>query len=316
MKNMPRMIAIALVGAVALVALALFFVRSAGNISSTPPHADAHEESDSVVMSDEKIKAAGIELVATGPGEIKSKVKISGVLQPDQENLVTITPRFPGVVREARVRVGDKVKKGDTLALIESNQSLTVYELKAPIDGTIIERNVALGEYASEQKAAFVVADLSQVWADFSVHRRDLSKVRVGDPVSVDPEDGNPPVEVKITYVAPVGLSDTQSALVRAVIPNADLRFRPGLFVSGIVVSSAKKVPLFVRSSALQTLENRTVVFVRNGEKFEAREVELGPSDGENVEILFGLIDGDLYAAKNSFVIKAEIGKATAEHAH
>ena len=71
-----------------------------------------------------------------------------------------------------------------------------------------------------------------------------------------------------------------------------------------------------MKLSALQTLENRNVVFVREGEKFEPREVELGDRDAEQAEVLFGLGEGDVYAARNSFVIKAEIGKASAAHEH
>ena len=78
-----------------------------------------------------------------------------------------ITPRFPGVVREVRKRVGDTVQKNEVVANIESNQSLTHYELRAPIAGTVIDRQIALGEYASEQKPAFTVADLSTVWVGF-----------------------------------------------------------------------------------------------------------------------------------------------------
>ena len=73
---------------------------------------------------------------------------------------------------------------------------------------------------------------------------------------------------------------------------------------------------IVVKSSALQTVENRTVVFVRNGDKFEARDVEIGERDPEHVEITFGLLEGDIYAAKNSFVVKAELGKGSASHEH
>ena len=116
--------------------------------------------------------------------------------------------------------------------------------------------------------------------------------------------------------LSPVGSSDTQSALARAVVSNSDLRLRPGLFVTGRVVFAAKPVTIAVKASALQTVENRNVVFVRNGEKFEARDVEVGQRDPEHVEIVFGLLEGDVYAAKNSFVIKAEIAKGTASHDH
>ena len=238
------------------------------------------------------------------------------MLQPNQEALVQVTPRFPGIMREVRKRVGDTVTANEVLARIESNQSLTTYDLRAPIAGTVIERQAALGEYASEQKAAFTVADLSTVWADFAIYRRDLAKVRVGATVLIDPEDGGAPVSAKISYISPVGSTDTQTAMARAAVSNEGGRLRPGLFVSGKLLLAEKPVEIAVKTSALQTMENRTVVFVRSGEKFEARDVELGARDGEMVEITFGLIDGDVYAAKNSFVIKAEIGKASAAHEH
>jgi cobalt-zinc-cadmium efflux system membrane fusion protein len=219
-------------------------------------------------------------------------------------------------MREVRKRIGEIVTAGEVLARIESNQSLTTYELRAPIAGTIIERQAALGEYASEQKAAFTVADLSKVWADFAVYRRDLAKVKVAATVLIDPESGGTPVSATISYISPVGSSDTQTAMARAIVVNEQGDLRPGLFVSGKLLLAEKPVEIAVKASALQTLENRTVVFVRNGEKFEPRDVETGARDGEMVEITFGLIEGDVYAAKNSFVIKAEIGKASAAHEH
>ena len=105
-------------------------------------------------------------------------------------------------------------------------------------------------------------------------------------------------------------------ALVRAVVPNDGLRLRTGLFVSARLILSAKKVTVAVKSSALQTVENRNVVFVRNGDKFETRDVEIGARDSESVEILFGLLEGDRYAARNSFIVKAELGKGSAGHEH
>lgn len=311
---------ILLIAVAAVAGLALQLQRPLGGKGSGDPHGHGghggHEHAEGIALSDAKIAAAGIELQKAGPGVLRDGLVLNGILQPNQEALVQVTPRFPGVVRDVRKRIGDKVNKGDLLATVESNQSLTSYELRAPLAGTIIDRAASLGEYASEQKPLFVIADLSTVWADFSVYRRDLARVRVGDNVMIDADDGGAPVEAKIAYVSPVGSSDTQSALARAVVRNDDLRLRPGLFVTGRVVLSAKNVAIAVKSSALQTLENRTVVFVRNGETFEARDVELGERDPEQVEVIFGLMEGDVYAAKNSFVIKAELAKGSATHEH
>lgn len=276
--------------------------------------AEKEEHSEGVVFSEAKIATAGIELAQAAPAVLHDSLLLNGAVQPNQEALLQVTPRFPGVVRDVRKRIGDRVQKGDVLAIVESNQSLTPYELKAALGGTVIDRQTTLGEYVSEQKPAFVIADLSTVWVDFSVYRRDFARVAVGDQVLIDPADGKRGIEAMISYVSPVGSSDTQSAVARATVPNPELRLRPGLFVTGKLILSARQVPLAVKVSALQTIENRTVVFVRSGDKFEARDVEIGQRDPEFVEITFGVLDGDMYAAKNSFIVKAEMAKGGADN--
>ena len=90
----------------------------------------------------------------------------------------------------------------------------------------------------------------------------------------------------------------------------------PGAFVTGEIAVAEFDVPLAVHNEAIQTVEGRTKVFVQEGERFEAREVELGRTDGEFSEVLSGLKAGDHYAVKNSFILKAELGKSEAEHVH
>ena len=328
MKTVIRMLGYAVVAmfcaaAVAAAAYYVFdpkFANSAKNAESKghghgakEGHDDHHD--DGVKLTDAQVATAGIELLTAGPRELRDILRLNGMIQPNQEALVKVTPRFPGVIRSMRKRLGDKVKKDEVLATIESNQSLTTYELKAPIDGTVIDRDGTLGEFASEAKPIFTIADLSTMWIDFAVFRRDFARVRIGDPVSIDVDDGGPPIEARIDYVSPIGASDTQTAMARAVVPN-DGRLRPGLFVIGRVVLSARPVEVAVKTSALQTIEGKTVVFVREGDKFAAREVELGGRDADWVEVTFGVLAGDVYAARNSFVIKAEIGKAGAAHEH
>jgi cobalt-zinc-cadmium efflux system membrane fusion protein len=319
MKRLIRSGTVFILAVVLVIGGALYWRQpSPGSAPARDSHGHAHgkHEEGAVELSDAKIAAAGIELVTASPGTLHDSIVLNGIIQPDQERLVQVTPRFPGVARAIHKRIGDRVEKGELLAKVESNQSLTVYQLVAPIAGTIIDRQVALGEHIGEQKPAFIIADLSRVWIDFSVYRRDLNRVRVGDTVMIDAEDGGPTIEAKLSYISPVGNSDTQSALARLALDNKGLRLRPGLFVTGRLLLTAKPVSIAIKSSALQTLENRTVVFVRVGEKFEARDVELGERDAEQVEVVFGMLEGDIYAAKNSFVIKAEMAKGAASHEH
>ena len=122
---------------------------------------DAHDHDDGVKLSDAQVATAGIELLTAGPRELRDILRLNGTIQPNQEALVKVTPRFPGVIRSMRKRLGDAVRKDEVLATIESNQSLTTYELKAPIDGTVIDRDGTLGEFASEARPLFTIADLS-----------------------------------------------------------------------------------------------------------------------------------------------------------
>jgi cobalt-zinc-cadmium efflux system membrane fusion protein len=277
--------------------------------------AEAHGVEGQARLTDGQIAEAGIELLRSGPQELRELLRLAGIVQPNQETLVKVTSRFPGVIRSMRKRLGDKVAKDDLLATVESNQSLTVFELKAPIEGTVIDREGTLGEFASEQKPLFTIADLSTMWVDFSVHRRDSARVRTGDTVSIEVDDGGPAIEAKIGYISPLGASDTQSFTARAVVPNGG-RLRPGLFVVGRVLLAARRAEVAVHASAIQTVEGETVVFVRTGEVFEARKVQLVDRDADWVAIKAGLKAGETYAARNSFVIKAELGKAGAEHEH
>ena len=156
---------------------------------------------------------AGVTLAQAGSATLTDTLSFNGVLRANQEAVVQVTPRFPGIVKSIRKRIGDNVAKDDLLASIESNQSLTAYDLKAPIGGTIIDRQISLGEYASEQKPAFVVADLSTIWVDLSIYRQDIKRVRLGDEVLIDPDDGRGEIKASISYLAPVGISETQTAL-------------------------------------------------------------------------------------------------------
>ena len=313
LRNVIGIVVIAAIGTVA------FYNLPSGGKTASKGHGGhgAHEEhSDGIALSDAKVAAAGIELLKASAATLRDTILLNGMIQPNQEALVQVSPRFPGIVREVSRKVGESVKKNDLLARVESNQSLTTYDLRAPIAGTIIDRQVALGEYVTEQKAAFTVADLSTVWVDLSVYRRDMKRVRVNDEIHMDVGDGGEAIKGTISYLSPVGSADTQSSLARVVVDNTDQRLRPGLFISARLVLSAREAPIAVRLTALQTVENRTVVFVRDGDKFQARDVELGERDAEAVEVLFGVADGEIYAAKNSFIVKAELAKGTATHEH
>ena len=284
-------------------------------------HAEEAAESDhgqEIEMSAADQKEFGIELATAGAGEIVAQINLPGEIHPNDDRLAHLVPRYEGIVIEVHAREGDRVKKDQTLAVIESNQTLTRYPLKTLIDGTVIEKHITLGESASPDRAPFVVADLSTVWVNLSVYQRDLSRIRPGETVRIQADDATLAATGEITYVTPVVEESTRTATARVVMDNADGRWRPGMFVVGRVEVSRRNVEVAVPRSALFTLHGETVVFIQDEHGFEAREVTVGETDVTSAEILTGLRPGDGYVSDGGYTLKAELekGKFGEGHAH
>ncbi|OHB63649.1 MAG: hypothetical protein A2Y76_09500 [Planctomycetes bacterium RBG_13_60_9] len=188
------------------------------------------------------------------------------------------------------------------------NEHLAWYPLRAPFDGTVIDKRLSLGEAVKDDADAFVIADLGTVWVDFRVHQKDLPAIGLGQTIVI--ECGPDRVEGKIAYLSPVVDNDTRTALARVIVPNPSACLRPGMFVSGVVTLKDTEVPLVVEKSAIQYIDDQPCVFSYDGRAFEKRHVILGRTDGPRVEITAGLQPGESIVTKNAFRIKSEMEKA------
>ena len=195
-----------------------------------------------------------------------------------------------------------------------NDASLARFEIKAPIAGAIIEKDVTLGEAVTAGDKLFELADLNTVWLDISVFPKDLSYVGVGQVVRVTAAGVNESTTGTISYVQPLANTTTRAVLARVVLKNPDGRWRPGLFVTAIAITTESDVQVAVAKDALQSYEAKQVVFVETGEGLTPRSVKIGRSDGVSVEILAGLQAGERYVSKNSFVVKSEMSKGEAAH--
>jgi cobalt-zinc-cadmium efflux system membrane fusion protein len=217
--------------------------------------------------------------------------------------------------RQKLITLGLSISDIDS-SIRNPDQNLARYELRAPFSGVVIEKNISVGETVNENEVIFVIADLSTVWVDATVYAKDLNLVKVDQKVTVTSDVLGAETQGVLTYVGPLVGGKTRSAKARVVIPNPDGIWRPGLYVNIKVVHEETAVPLAVRAEALQTFRDWDVVFVRVGNLFEARPLELGRRDGELVEVLGGLLPGDKYVSENSFILKADVEKAGASHDH
>jgi membrane fusion protein, heavy metal efflux system len=190
------------------------------------------------------------------------------------------------------------------------------YALKSPINGVITRKQVVSGQVIDMSQILFEVADLNTVWAEMSIPTKDLGVVKVGQNVTVGATAFAQTEAGKITYIAPLIDPQSRTATARVVLNNQKRNWLAGLPVNIDLVADEVNVPLAVSLEAIQSLQYGDVVFGRYGDNFEARPVELGRRDSKYVEVLSGLIEGEQYAAGNSFIVKAELGKAGASHDH
>ena len=340
-----------------------------------------------VKMTDAQLKSNGVQIATAGPARIKTALQLIGEIRLNEDRTVHIVPRLSGVVESVSASVGDKVRKGQIIALVSSQTladqrsellatrkrsalarttfdrekklweekisaeqdylqarqalqeaeiaeqsarqklaslgaalptsgNLTRYEIRSPIDGVITEKNIATGEVLKEDAGIFVVSDLSTVWVDLTVYAKDLNAVRTGQQATVNATDFDAEATGTISYVGSVVGDQTRTAKARLVLPNPKGLWRPGLPVNVNLVADEVEVPVAVAADAVQTLRDWTVVFGRYGDQFEARPITVGRSDGKAVEVLNGMNSGEQYAASNSYLIKADIGKAGASHDH
>lgn len=260
------------------------------------------------------LKAADIEVATATSQTIKTQLKVVGKIVPNRDTMAPIYPRYAGIIQNMNKNLGEEVKKGEPLVTIESNESLQNYTINAPITGTIVQKYVTNGELAQSTKPVYDVANLNDVWADFTLYRKEAPAIKKGMTIRVIGDDGKPDSTSIISYISPLGIEDSQTTLARAVLPNQNRLWLPGMYVNGEVLIKEKNVPVAVALSAIQRLGEQEVVFVQQGNFFEATPVSLGQQDNEWVEILSGLEEGQRYVIKNSFFIKAELGKEGASH--
>lgn len=275
-----------------------------------------HEAGGHVEFDPASMRELGVSIRTAGAGELKLVLPLNGKLVPHEDRVAHIIPRYPGILREVRKRLGDPVAAGEVVAVVENNQSLQPYEVRSLLAGAVVRRHATIGEFAGDTTDIFEVADYSELFADFYLFPAEFEKVQVGQKVVVRFPGQDRAVEATISFLSPVTDSATQSRFARAVIANPGGVYQPGMFVTGEVVLEEVPVRVAVQATALRMSEGKTVVFVAAREHLEPRPVSVGRRDRETVEILRGLSAGERYAAGNTFILQAELEKGEAEHEH
>lgn len=265
-------------------------------------------------LSAQAAQEGGIRLERAGPATIGELRELIGtvVLAPSAQG--EVRARFPGPIRALYKQVGQSVRRGELIARVESNESLQVYPVYAPMDGVIARRN-NVGDIAGEEPL-YTIVNPSATMVQFNVFSRDLESIRPGQPVAIQTLDGTTIGNVRLTNFLPQGDASTGTAVIQAPLPNPGGRWRAGMSLKGQVLVAGRQVPLAVRTRALQRFRDFTIVFAAYDGTYEVRMLELGQRTPEWTEVLGGLDPGTPYVADGAFLIRADIEKSGASHDH
>ena len=294
---------------------------AACSATNTPPQAAAEDaapaqDHDSTTIEAEIAAQSGIVTAPAQAGTIADEHEVQGLLTPVDGRVAQVMARFPGPIRQLRVNVGDRVRAGQVVAAIDSNVSLTTYTVASPIGGVVLSRPAQVGAVAGEGTPLFEIGDLSQLWVDLHIFGADTQHITAGVPVTVRRMTDGVSQATTLERVLPGTATASQSTVARAVITNDDGLWRPGAAVQARIVVATQPAQVVVPLSALQTMDDAEVVFVRQGNTYTAREVTLGARDAAKVEVRSGLQAGEQVVVEQSYLIKADIGKAGASHEH
>ncbi|EKS39784.1 efflux RND transporter periplasmic adaptor subunit [Afipia broomeae] len=377
---------------------ALCFVAAYAHEKQPVQEQPAQHDEPGITLSEKQVAAGNFAVQEARGGLLSKRMVVPGAIVPSGDRIAKVSVRLLGTVAEVRKRLGDTVREGDVLAIIESREvadaksqylaarvafdlqdtlftrskslfeskvssendflraktafedirikfdvarqklfalgltsdqiavlpqqpveSLRLQELRAPMNGRIAERRVDLGSLVGregQESELFVIVDSSVVWAELALAAADLAVVSEGQKITISAGSQGEPLPATIMFVSPLLDKDTRLARVVASVDNPAHILRPGMFVTAEIPFQQVKADVVVPKTAVQNIEGQSAVFVRTSTGFEPRRIVTGREDSRSFEVTSGLTAGDPIATANTFVLKADLGRGEASHAH
>ncbi|AIT08510.1 hemolysin D (plasmid) [Sphingomonas taxi] len=333
-------------------------------------------DKDAVSLSAQQIADAGIEVGRPAIGGVAGAIELLALVQGDPQGVQVVSATIGGRVVSLTRNLGQSVRRGDALAIIESREAASLnaeieaararsalaqsnlrreqrlfaervspeqdliaartaateaniavrlaqqqlsatggsggalnrVAIRSPLSGQIIARSATLGQTVAADGELYRVANLSRVTIAASLSPADAGKVKPGTRVEVTSAGRRQ--EGRVTFVSPALDETTRLVQVIASLDNAGGTWRVGEPVTAsILLPSIGDHSITVPSTAVQSVENKMVVFVRTPSGFKAVPVQAGRRNGDQVVITSGLTGSERIATTNSFTLKAELGK-------
>jgi cobalt-zinc-cadmium efflux system membrane fusion protein len=274
-------------------------------------HTDEHHEEGHIEMTHDNALKAGIVNQQATSGQINNITTVYGRSVIDASAVSQVRARFSGLITQLNVNVGDEVKTGELIATVESSASLKHYNIKAPISGVVTKRFANVGELAGEHPL-ITIENYEQLWVEYKIFPSQSHLIKKGQKVSISSSRE----QITSTIKHLMANKNNPFITARALINNPDGKWHPGQLLTGKIVTNQVNVNIVIDNRAFQEVEGKMVIFITNKGGYETREVEVGLTDGHYSEVLSGLELGEHYALINSYLLKADLGKAGASHSH
>ncbi|WP_430461474.1 efflux RND transporter periplasmic adaptor subunit [Thalassolituus sp. LLYu03] len=283
-------------------------------------HDDEHDHEPQSLHLDEKARQDnGIETAIAGPAQVEQHHSLYARLITPPGAQINVSARFPGLIQSLKVQPGERVQKGQVLAIIESNDSLRPYPLTAPINGVVSQLQAGAGEL-TPNNALLTITDPERIWAELTLFGDARQQVQTGQAVHI--EHGDHQHTQPIQQLVSDGVNPWSQALAplthlaSATAEKNTCALRAGETTRAWIDVQTIQAAVAVDNRALQEMDGRWQVFIQQGDTFSARPVQLGVRGDKTTEIKSGLHAGDIYVVRNSYLLKAEQEKSAAGHEH
>ncbi len=339
-------------------------------------------EDEGLTLTAEEVATSGVRTTVVAPQTYADQLTVTATIEPDQDRYASIAPRVSGKVSKVLVSLGDHVRAGQAMAMIDSIEAgdaqsayaqattemsvakaaaeradrlqadqiipqkdvlraradlekakailraaderrralglgvgaaaaPSVFPVTAPFAGTVVEKKAVIGELAQPDKPLFAVADLSRVWIETNLFEKDLASVKPGAQATVTVAAyGDEAFRGKVTYVSSIMDKETRTVRARVEVPNADGRLKLGMFASAAIQTTGSSQALMLPDEAVVLVQGQPSVFVKRGEGYDMRAVEVGAKRQGHVEIKGGVKTGETVVTAGAYALKAKLLKS------
>lgn len=269
-----------------------------------------------------RLKAAGIGVAGVTLTEGKAALEEAEVaLISARQALVNLGLEVPEAFDESDPnKIADQLRflgipQAALKALPAETRSANLYAVRTPFAGAVVASDSVVGEVVTAEDVLYTVADPRHMWLTLAVPQEDAPYVKRGLRVDFITDDGALKTGGNISWVSPTVDERTRTLQARVVLENPESKLRDKTFGAGRILLREEPQAVVVPRAAVQSTGDATFVFVRDknylkkdtSKLFYPRQVRLGASDADHVELLAGVLPGEVVATEGSNVILSQL---------